>query len=797
MNLFKLVGSIFIDNEKANESLGKTDEKAKSLGERFVDGIGKVAKWGAAVAAAAAGAAIAIGSMATNIAVDMDKAVNTYIASTGGAVESTEELEGILKNIYSNNYGESLDDISQAMVSITQQLGNMPDDALQNLTEDALTFRDVFGVDVSESIRSVKTMMDQFGISADEAFNLMVQGYQNGLDFSGELGDSINEYSVQFEKLGLTAEDMFNIFESGSQSGAFNLDKIGDAVKEFSIRAIDGSNTTIEGFQTIGLNADEMAGKFAAGGESAREGFQEVINALGTMEDPLAQNTAGVALFGTMWEDLGPAVITNLDMVNGSINSTKDSLEELKAVKYNDLGSMFEGLKRKAEMLLLPIGNEIIPVLSIAIESLIPLIEDNLPPLMNMVGNTLKSLLPLVTDVVHAVLPIALNLLQTLLPPLMEIISEILPIILELLTPLLDLLSPILSLLQPVLDIVVALIEPLTSLLVMQLEPIIEIVTYLLESILPVLTEALTWLSDFIVTILAPAISDGLNTNMDLITDFVNMFKILIDGVVTFISGTLDVIMGIVNVFIALFNGDFEAAGDALMQILNGLWDMIVGLLEAAFFNVIAMVKNFCTGITEFFTTFGSNISSFFSNLWTSSIEDAKAKLSFLKDTISNILENAAGIVSGIVERMKGFFHFEFQIPGIKMPHFNISPAGWNLSKLLEGQIPQLGIEWYEKAMDNGMIMDKPTVFGINGNKLMAGGEAGSETVVGTQSLMDMIQIAVASQNRELITILEQILNAIITHDETLLDKLLTALESMRFEIRDREFARLVREVKT
>ena len=64
----------------------------------------------------------------------------------------------------------------------------------------------------------------------------------------GELFDNVDEYSVQFQKLGLDAEDMFSIFANGAENGAFNLDKIGDAVKEFSIRAIDGSDTTKQGF---------------------------------------------------------------------------------------------------------------------------------------------------------------------------------------------------------------------------------------------------------------------------------------------------------------------------------------------------------------------------------------------------------------------------------------------------------------------------------------------------------------------------------------------------------------------
>ena len=758
MNLFKLVGSIFVDNEEANKSISKTDEKANGVGETFIKGIGKVAKWGAAVAAAATAAAIALGSMAVDVAVDMDKALNSYMTTTGAAVERTEEFQGVLKNIYSDNYGESLDDISQAMTAITQQMGDMPEDVFENLTEDALAFRDVFGVDVAESARSAKTLMDQFGISAEEAFNLMTQGYQNGLDFSGELGDSINEYSVQFQKLGLSAEDMFNIFESGSQNGAFNLDKIGDAVKEFSIRAIDGSNTTIEGFEAIGLNADEMAAKFAAGGTSAREGFQEVIEALGAMQDPLMQNTAGVDLFGTMWEDLGPTVVTNLSMANGSIDATKDSLEQLKEVKYSDLESMFEGLKRKAEMLLLPIGNEIIPVLSTAIEAITPLIEENLPPIMDIVGDTIEGLMPILTEVINSVLPVAVDLIQTLIPPLMELASMLLPKVLELIQPILAMLPSIIDLFDPILNLLVALADPITTILAEELGPAIEMLTYLLNSILPPLSNFLTWLSDFFISTLIPILNTWIDDGLETIGDFVEEIKILIDGLTLIISGALDMVMGLVNLFVSLLTGDFEAAGDALLQIVSGAGDMILGLLEAAFFNIIYMVTENLNGVREFVEEFGNKVSMFFANLWDQSIEMAELKLTFFKQMVSDGLENAASMIKSIVDKMKGFFNFEFNIPKVKVPHFSVTPSGWKVADLLEGTIPTLGVEWYAKAMRNPMILNKPTAFGydsVSGN-ILAGGEAGSEVVSGTNTLMSMIRSAVESQsNSEFITIID------------------------------------------
>ena len=112
--------------------------------------------------------------------------------------------------------------------------------------------------------------MENFGISASEAYDYIARGAQNGLDYSGELLDNISEYSVQFKKMGLSASDMFTIFSNGAENGAWNLDKIGDSVKELAIRVIDGSDTSKQGFEALGFEADNMAERFAAGGVSAR-----------------------------------------------------------------------------------------------------------------------------------------------------------------------------------------------------------------------------------------------------------------------------------------------------------------------------------------------------------------------------------------------------------------------------------------------------------------------------------------------------------------------------------------------
>lgn len=382
---------------------------------------------GTAVAAVGVGAAaIGAGALAVNAADDMKGAMNDFLASTGKSREETERYQGVLENIYANNYGESFSDIGQAMAEVTKQLGDMDDVDLQNVTESAFALRDTFDYDIPESTRAAKAMMDNFGTSGEEAMNLIVAGTQNGLDYSGEFLDSISEYSVQFSKMGFSADEMFKIFEKGAETGAFNLDKIGDAVKENAIRVIDYSDTTADAYSQLGLNVDEMSTKFAAGGDSAREAFDQVMTGLIALDDPIAQNTIGVELFGTMWEDLGPEVVMALGDIEEGAYATGDEMERLKDIKYDDLGSMFEELKRNVELLLIPIGEMLIPLLSILIETILPVITDLLAPLIEMFAQLITPIINLISSAITPLIDIFIQLMNIAITPLVALIQNIL-----------------------------------------------------------------------------------------------------------------------------------------------------------------------------------------------------------------------------------------------------------------------------------------------------------------------------------------------------------------------------------
>ena len=308
-------------------------------------------------------------SRAIEVAGGMDKGVRKIASATNASAEDMENLKDVIKEIYGDNFGESVEDIADSISKIKQNLGDLSDEELINITESAYALQDVFDYGIDESSRAVKAMMENFNVSAAEAYDYIARGAQNGLDYSGELLDNISEYSVQFKKMGLSASDMFTIFENGAQNGAWNLDKIGDSVKELAIRVIDGSDTSKQGFEALNFNADDMAKKFAEGGDAARAAFQEVITALAAMDDPIAQNTAGINLMGTMWEDMGAQAVLALGDISDSAYDCSGALDGIKDVNYGSLSDSIDSVKRQIDLLIEPIGERLIPLIDEAADA--------------------------------------------------------------------------------------------------------------------------------------------------------------------------------------------------------------------------------------------------------------------------------------------------------------------------------------------------------------------------------------------------------------------------------------------
>ena len=390
---------------KLDKSLGTSTKAANKQLATIQKAANKVSTTMTAGLAAMGTGAIAATKYLADLGGEWQTATNQVAASTGAAGKELEGLRDVMEDVYAANYGDSVADVGDAVAMVNRNMANLDQNGLTAATEGALALRDAFEYDVAESTRAAEAIRKNFGSSAEEAFSLIAAGAQNGLDYSGELIDTINEYSSQFAKLGFDADGMFNILQAGADGTAWNLDKVGDAIKEFSIRAIDGSDTTVEAFTSLGYNAEELMATFAAGGEGANDAFFDVLDTLMAVDDQVERDALGVALFGTQWEDLGVEAMEAMANASQAAYDTGDALEQINQVKYNDLDSALQGIGRQIEVALLPAADAMyqslmsnMPEISAAIEEVSPVVAEIAEDFADWAGGAISEGLPVLVD---------------------------------------------------------------------------------------------------------------------------------------------------------------------------------------------------------------------------------------------------------------------------------------------------------------------------------------------------------------------------------------------------------------
>lgn len=572
----KVLDTIVSISGEISPTLGKTiDGVVKQLG-----GVNTAAlAAGAAVVGIGAAAVVGVakaGKALAGLGDEYNSAVNSMSMATGAMGGELDDLAQQMQDVYAGGFGEDMQDVADAMSTATQITGAMGDE-LQGLTEDAITLRDTFGYDINESMRAADAMMTNFGISGDEAMNLIAAGAQNGLDFSGELIDTINEYSVQFAKVGFDAEQMFAVMQSGADGTAWNLDKVGDAVKEFSIRSIDGSATTVDAFNAIGLNADQMMQTFAAGGDAANAAFYDVLDALLAMEDPVARDAAGVGLFGTMWEDLGVEAVQALADTENALYDAGDALENIQEVKFDNLGDAFEMIKRQGEVALLPLASSLASLLV----DIAPAIGDVLGRLGPLVEQVTASAMPLVEDFFGGLMD-ALDALGPVIDQVLPVLSDSIGMVFEAVSPLMPILTELIGNMLPVIAELIAALSPVIATVLSVLSPVLSSVSQLISRLLPPLSNLLQ------------ALAPILQQTGVLISSTVGA---AFQALGPLISGVTSILGSLINFITSVFAGNWSAAWQGIKDIFSSVFNSLAGIVKAPINAVIAIVNGVISAI--------------------------------------------------------------------------------------------------------------------------------------------------------------------------------------------------------
>lgn len=316
------------------------------------DAQGAVSELGAAIAGLAAGGGIAgavttaldSASLNTNIKISMDVPPES-LASVKKAVATV------------NSY---IDDQQAALEGVRRQWAlnaNSTDEANARIVKGAAAIaRAYYGLDFAELIQEVNEVSRSLGISNDEALGLVNALLKMG--FPPEQLDIISEYGTQLKIAGYEAEEIQAIFAAGIETGSWNIDNLLDGLKEGRIRLAEFGQEVPKAVKDLLKGTDISAKELqkwgqavAAGGDAGKRAMEEVAMALGGIKNETQQNALGVAIFGTMWEDQGRAIIDTISGAKGQVVDLKSNQDQLnQSVAQLDSDPMVQFSQAMTEM---------------------------------------------------------------------------------------------------------------------------------------------------------------------------------------------------------------------------------------------------------------------------------------------------------------------------------------------------------------------------------------------------------------------------------------------------------------
>lgn len=309
-----------------------------------------------------------IGSALMDYSRESENATKKATAYFGETGKEAEQTAGVIKSVFTDGVGEDMNAVSEAVIAVKNNLRDLSETDMKNITEQAMTLDELYGIDMNETLRGVNALMEQFGLDAQTAMDYVVSGTQNGLDKTNELGDNLAEYAGKFSQAGYSVEEYFQLLNNGLDGGAYNLDKVNDAINEVTTRLADG--TIADAIESYSEETQKLFKSWQKGEATQEQVIDSIINDLEYCEGQQDALNLAATAFGTMAEDGNLKFIASLT----SVGDTYDNVSG-KAQAFFDATTTsqqtLDSAMRTAQEQLAPLGDglneiaaEVIPQLA-------------------------------------------------------------------------------------------------------------------------------------------------------------------------------------------------------------------------------------------------------------------------------------------------------------------------------------------------------------------------------------------------------------------------------------------------
>lgn len=665
------------------DSFRVAGSEIREFGERAEEAGRQLGEVGEGLTTKVTAPLVGFAALATVAATQFETSQAQIQASLGVTGEEAEALKVTTQNVWKEGFGESLEEVTDALVRVKQNMKGVSGDAeIQKITKDALALAKTFDSDVNEVTRAGNNLMKNFGIESEEAFDMMAKGAQNGLNFSNEMFDNLAEYAPLWADMGFSAEEMFGILESGADNGVYNLDYLNDVMKEFQIRMLDGSTTTSDAMEGMTAETQDLWKSFIVGEATVADMSQQIAADLLTLDDQVERNALGTAVFGTKWEDLGGDVVMAMLTAGEGLEGFEGAMDGMTEVQEQTFGQKWTSLVRGAQLALEPLGMVLIDMASIilpAISSAMATVSNlfaGLDPIgqkiVTVIGIIVGAMGPLILVISQLVIWFssiaryvgnlvssfgsaaggasrfgrALTVARTILTALTGPIGIIIGIITVLVTLFVNLYKNNedfrIKVQEIWTSITTAIGLAIETIKVFIMDVFGQVVTWWnenQESIRAAVENVWSWIQSFL-----QIAFDVILALFKVVWPVIEMLIVTTwTAIKNVIQGAINVIMGIINFFVALFTGDWKGLWEAVKQILNGAIQLIWGIIDLYFIGkIMGVARTFATAFRSTFTT-----------VWTAIKGVFTSSVNFVKDGVTTGFNAMKTIVTTIMNAFK------------------------------------------------------------------------------------------------------------------------------------------------
>lgn len=747
MELFKIVGTIAVDTSDANKNLDNSAEHAEETKDKFNTAfkkIGETVKTGSEKIEKFAGTLGKLTQKAESQKSELEKLKDKYkeLYLTQGknseeAKECAEEIEKLSTELKTNK--NKLEEAESAANSFDNSLEDVGDEA-----DKAGTKVEKSGVNIGKAISSI-------GNVAVTAAKLAVGAIATITVAFGTLATIAVRYNAEMEQYQTSFEVML-----GSEEEALKMvNKLKETAAKTPFEMTDLASTT-QLLLNYGFTAEEVSEKMLMLGDIAQgdaQKMERVATAYGQMssagkvslEDVKQMIEAGYNPLQEISETTGESMESLYDRISKGTISVDEITASMER-STSEGGKYYQSMEKQSK------------TLTGQLSTLKDTINNALGEAFQGISDVLgEDVIPKLTEMAEKYIPVLGQVIEAILPYVMQAVEEALPVIVDLL----DLLVPM----------IVEFAEKAGPVIGDVLSQVLPVLLNVAETVLPKLYEMMSKIGES--ELLGESFTNTLTALSEL---FVNVFDLIYLAV----TGVLALIEGDVATWGQNNIEGFKKYGEIFLNIITILWETILKFIVAALASIGQMLWDFIVATA---LKVKNKISEVLTNIKNTIVN----KFIEIKNGIKNKIEDAVTVVKEGIEKLKSFFDFEWELPKLKMPHFTVS-GSFSLDPL---SVPSFGVDWYAK----GAVLNEPTAFGINGNKLMVGGEAGPEAIAPISTLQRYVADAVASQNADIVEVLYRILGAIVSMDGNMGANVRDALAGTSLNLDRREFARLVKAV--